>query len=186
MIVVERIPLDKDVYCFEIDDVLYPKRDYLLQVYYLFSNFIAFTEGLPSAEEMTEFMRKTYQHQGEDEVFPLTKETFGLNDEYEENFKRLQANAQLPLKLLLFSEVENLLLSLQQDGKKIAILTKGNPVEQLNKLKYMDWGKFEMYKNFLKVYFIDELRFRNIDPITYIAKDFGVSDSEIHVIEKNK
>jgi hypothetical protein len=109
-----------------------------------------------------------------------------LNDEYEENFKRLQANAQLPLKLLLFSEVENLLLSLQQDGKKIAILTKGNPVEQLNKLKYMDWGKFEMYKNFLKVYFIDELRFRNIDPITYIAKDFGVSDSEIHVIEKNK
>jgi hypothetical protein len=43
-----------------------------------------------------------------------------------------------------------------------------------------------MYKNFLKVYFIDELRFRNIDPITYIAKDFGVSDSEIHVIEKNK
>lgn len=182
MIDVDKIPLDKVVYCFELDDVLYPKKDYLLQVYYLFANFVAFTEGIPLAEEMTEFMKNTYTHQGEEQVFPLTKETFGLKDSHAESFQRLQANAQLPLKLLLFAEVERLLLSLYQNGKKITILTKGNPVEQLNKLKHMDWGAFEGYKNLLKVYFIDELQFRNIDPIAYIAQDFGVSTPQIYVI----
>lgn len=182
MIEIADIPLDKDVYCFELDDVLYPKKDYLLQVYYLFSNFIAFTEGLPSAQDMTEFMKNTYLNQGEDQVLPLLQETFGIGENYKENFRRLQANAQLPLKLVLFGEIETLLLSLHDKQKKIAILTKGNPVEQLNKLKHIDWGKFDKYKNLLKVYFIDELRFRNIDPIAYIAADFGVPKSQINVI----
>lgn len=183
MIVLDDIPVDKTVYCFELDDVLYPKRDYLLQVYYLFAHFVAFSEGLSSTEEMTEFMKNTYMHQGEERVFPLLKETFGVKSTYEENFWRLQTNAQLPLKLLLFDETEKILLSLQQSKKKITILTKGNPAEQLNKLKHIDWGKFETYKNLLRVYFIDELKFRGIDPIDYIAQDYEVPVSQIHVIQ---
>lgn len=182
MTVGEQMPMDKAVYCFELDDVLFSRRDYLLQVYYLFANFAAFTEGLATAKDMTVFMKNAYLHQGEEKVFELTKETFGLKDSYDDNFKRLQANAQLPLKLLLYAEAESFLLSLYQSGKKIAILTKGNPVEQLNKLKHIDWGKFEEYKNTLKVYFIDELRFRNIDPVEFIADDFEVPTSQIHVL----
>jgi len=30
-------PEDKKVYVFELDDVVFPKKDYLLQVYYLFA-----------------------------------------------------------------------------------------------------------------------------------------------------
>lgn len=182
MTMLERISEDKTIYCFELDDVLFPRRDYLLQVYYLFANFVAFTEGLSSADDMTKFMKNTYVHQGEEKVFALTKEIFGLLESYEDNFKRLQANAQLPLKLLLFEEAERMLCSLCQSGKKITILTKGNPVEQLNKLKHIDWGEFEEYKNSLKVYFIDELKFRNIDPIEFIADDFGVPTSQVYII----
>lgn len=182
MIAIDKIPLDKDVYCFELDDVLYPKKDYLLQVYYLFANFIAFTEGLDSTQDMVEFMKKVYFHQSEDRVFPLTQETFGFDKKYRENFERLQVNAQLPLKLLLFEEVERLLLSLHHNRKKITILTKGNPVGQLNKLKHIDWGEFDNYKDSLKVYFIDELRFRNLEPIKYVAEDFGVPISQINII----
>lgn len=182
MTMLDRLPQDREVYCFELDDVLFPRRDYLLQVYYLFANFVAFTEGISSAEDMTAFMKNTYLHQGEEKVFELTKETFGLQDSYKENFNRLHANAQLPLKLLLYAEVESLLLSLYQSGKKIAILTKGNPVEQLNKLKHIDWGTFETYKNSLKVYFIDELQFRNIDPVEFIAEDYAVPASQVFVV----
>lgn len=182
MIDVADIPLNKEVYCFELDDVLYPKKDYLLQVYYLFANFVAFTEGLSSVQDMTEFMKNTYLNQGEDRVFPLLQETFGIDKNYAENFRRLQANAQLPLKLILFEEIERLLLSLHDKQKRIAILTRGNPLEQLNKVKHIAWGEFDKYKNLLKVYFIDELQFRKIDPIGYIAEDFGVPMSQIHVI----
>lgn len=182
MTMLERVPTDKAVYCFELDEVIFPKQDYLLQVYYLFANFVAFTEGLSTAEDMTAFMKNTYIHQGEEKVFALAKDTFGLQDSYAENFKRLQANAQLPLKLLLFAEAERLLLSLHQNGKKITILTKGNPVEQLNKLKHIDWGEFTAYKNSLKVYFVDELKFRDVDPVEFIARDFGVPTSEVFVV----
>ncbi|MEJ5052826.1 hypothetical protein [Sphingobacterium sp. MYb382] len=48
----KKVAFDKSVYVFEIDDILFPKRDYLLQVYYLFANFIEYTEGKSIAKEL--------------------------------------------------------------------------------------------------------------------------------------
>ncbi|WP_240894451.1 HAD family hydrolase [Parapedobacter sp. SGR-10] len=184
MINIQAIPLDKEVYCFELDDVLYPKQDYLLQVYYLFAQFIEFTEGSPHASELTAFMKNTYLHQGEDAMFSLVQQTFGLDEKYKENLERLKVNAHLPLKLLLFKEVEDFLNLLFAKEKKITILTGGNPVEQLNKLKHVDWGTLESHKNSLRVYFIDELVYRNYEPIKFIANEFGIDTKEIHLIQK--
>lgn len=35
---------DKQIVIFELDNVLYPEKDYLLQVYYLFAQFIEYSE----------------------------------------------------------------------------------------------------------------------------------------------
>ena len=56
----------KKAFVFELDNVIYPERDYLLQVYYLFSNFIEFTEGAPSSAGLTEFFKTAYHHHGSD------------------------------------------------------------------------------------------------------------------------
>lgn len=178
----KHIDKDKSVYLFEIDDVLYPARDYVLQVYYLFSNFVEYTTGRPIAKALLEFMKHVYEEQGTDAVVPATLQQFALDDSYIENFERLRANAHLPLKLLLKEETKALLLSLFQAGKQVGILTEGNPVEQLNKLKHVDWQELEAYLPTLKIYFTKELLFRNINPIDYIVEEYDVAADEVVIV----
>lgn len=175
--------MDKQAFAFELDDVLYPKRDYLLQVYYLFAQFLDFTEGSAQAAAITAFMKNCYEEQGESAVFSATQQAFGFKDNYKENFDRLLCNAQLPLKLLLLADRKKQLLQLFEAGKKVVILTKGNPVMQLNKLKQLDWDLLDAYKQLIKVYFVDELIFRSIESIAYIAQDLQIEASQIEVID---
>lgn len=179
----KKIALDKDLYLFELDDVLFPKRDYILQVFYLFGSFYEYAEGDIKASEITQFMSKVYDIHGEDQAFLAAKTMFNIDDKYHDNYKRLMANAQLPVKLILFPEIDYLLKKLTDKKKKIAIFTKGNPVEQLNKLKYIDWSKHSNLKESLKVYFQDELVFRSINPLEFIAQDYGIDPSRIISIE---
>ncbi|MBD1433877.1 HAD family hydrolase [Sphingobacterium sp. DN00404] len=173
---------NKSVYVFEIDDVLYPKPEYLLQVYYLFSNFAEYTEGLPIAKDMVGFMKETLETIGEDEVLPKTIAYFGLHEGYRENFERLKANAHLPLKLILKEDIKRLLLSLFEKEKHVGILTDGNPIEQLNKLKHIDWQDLSRFLPSLKVFFIRELMFRNINPIDFLKEEYQVSADEISIV----
>lgn len=179
----ETFSFDKSVYVFEIDDVLYPKRDYLLQVYYLFSNFVEYTEGRSLGQDMVAFMKETFESAGEGTVLSETLAHFGLNEKYLENFERLKANAHLPLKLILKDDVKKILLSLFKKGKKVGILTDDNPVEQLNKLKHIDWQELSEFLPSLRVFFIRELEFRNINPIDYLVEEYQVNADEIQIIE---
>lgn len=177
------IPFDRSLYLFELDDVLFSRRDYLLQVYYLFGSFYEFAEGTVKANDMAEFMKKVYDHHGEEAVFPAAKVLFGIDDKYESNLQRLQANAQLPLKLLLPEAQADLLLRLAEQNKQIAVLTKGNPVEQLNKLKFIDWGSADSIKHTLKVFFVDELEFKSFVPIDYIASEYSLPTEQIFIVD---
>lgn len=170
---------DRAVYLFEIDDILIPKRDYLLQVYYLFANFVEYTEGREISKELLRYLTTVFEREGEDAVIPAALRQFELEDSYLENFERLRTNAHLPLKLFLREETKTTLLSLFTAGKKVGILTDGNPVEQLNKLKHIDWQEVSAYLPLLKVYFVKELTFRNLVPIEFIADDYGVSLHDI-------
>lgn len=170
------LPEDKDLYIFELDDVLYPGKDYLLQVYYLFAQFVDFTEGSNIALEMVDFVKETFETEGGEGMLQKVQERFSLSKDYTENYARLEANAHLPAKLLLFDDARTTINRLLEKGKKIAILTKGNPVQQLNKLRHIDWQGLDKK---LKVYFTDELIYRNLDPIAYIAKDFGVQTHDV-------
>lgn len=179
----EEITLEKDLYLFELDDVLFPKRDYLVQVYYLFASFYEFSEGLDTkANEIAQFMAKVYDIHGEGQVFIATKTLFNIDDKYEENFNRLMANAQLPLKLELTQEKQLLLRKLHEKGTRIAILTKGNPVEQLNKVKFIEWGPLSFLKPSLKIFFVDELEYKLINPLAYIAEEYNLEiDQIVHI-----
>lgn len=170
---------DKQLYLFEVDDVLYPKRDFVLQIYYLFGQFVEFTESRPIAAAITQFMKEHYEADDTAGLLKVTQKEFDLLEDYSENFERLQANAHLPLKLLLFEETKDNFQRLTQLGKKIAILTAGNPVLQLNKLKHMDWAGWDKK---IKIYFTDELVFRNLDPFSYIASEYGLDKAAIDYI----
>lgn len=140
-------------FVFELDDVLFPGRDYLLQVYYLFASFLEYTETFPPAADLTDFMKKAYESHGETQLFDKAMEVFGFDAKYRENFERLHAKARLPLKLLLFDNARTFLEEAVADGKQIIVITGGNPEMQYNKLGQIDWGVLAKH---VRVYFAEE------------------------------
>lgn len=170
----------KKAFVFELDDVIYPEKDYLLQVYYLFSNFIEFTEGFPSSAELTAFFKNVYDHHGQEEIFDKAKEAFGIDEKYRVNFERLHYTAILPLKLLMFNEVLKLLQDIVIDRKQIFIITNGKPEIQLNKIRQMEWNGLEHY---LKVFYAEETKLKpEPDVLTYILNDNKLRRNEVMVI----
>lgn len=144
----------KKAFVFELDDVLFPKQDYYLQVYYLFAAFLEHTEQLDSRISLA-LMKETYESLGEDTVFTSIKTAFNLDEKYRENFGRLLKTARLPLKLLLYKQMLELLQQIVIDRKQLFILTNGDPKEQLNKIRQTEWNGLEKY---LICYFAAEIK----------------------------
>lgn len=142
----------KKAFIFELDNVLYPEKDYLYQVYYLFASFLEYTEML-DPKAMVSLMTGTYEDQGHDAVFDALQKQFNLDVKYAQNFQHLMANAKLPLKLLLYQQMLDLLQEIVVDRKKLFIVTNGNPQQQLNKIRQTEWHGLEQY---LICYFANE------------------------------
>jgi FMN phosphatase YigB (HAD superfamily) len=143
----------KGAFIFGLDDVLYPEKDYLLQVYYLFAEFMEYTEQI-SAKSIIEFMQHEYAHHGNVNIFEKTSARFNILDKYKSNFELLHETARLPLKLLLFQKILSFLQEIVIERKKIYLLVTGNPSVQLNKIRQIEWHGLAPY---LTVYFSEEL-----------------------------
>jgi|SRR5581483_10717684 len=169
----------KDAFIFELDDVLYPEKDYLYQVYYLFSSFLEYTE-LIDAREATNLMINTYLTEGKDLVFDNLKKNLNLEEKYRGNFNHLNDTARLPLKLLLYQNMLNLLQEIVVDRKRIFIVTNGKPEQQLNKIKQTDWNGLEPY---LTCYFANELAPKpETDCIDLLIKDHHLQRRNVLMI----
>jgi phosphoglycolate phosphatase-like HAD superfamily hydrolase len=140
-------------FIFELDNVLFPEKDYLYQVYYLFAGFLEYTELL-DAKVLVNLMVQTYEQEEAATVFNTLQQRFKLDEKYRFNFEHLHTAAQVPLKLLLYPEMLTLLQDIVVDRKQIFIVTNGNPQQQLNKIKYTDWQGLEQY---LTCYFANEI-----------------------------
>lgn len=142
----------KTAFILELDDVLYPAKDYTYQVYYLFANMLEYVE-LVDAKETTNLMTATYLKEGADAVFDKVANAFPVAEQYRDKFDNLMLTAKLPLKLLLYQNMLTLLQEIVVDRKKLFIVTNGNVSEQVNKIKQVEWHKLEPY---LICYFAEE------------------------------
>jgi hypothetical protein len=159
---------EHDVFVFGLDDVLYPEKDFLLQVYYLFSQFIEYSEQL-NAEEILSFMRQTYLAEGHEGIFEKTSRQFDIPEKYQLNFELLQSNVRLPLKLLLFAPCMQFLKAVVHAQKPVYLLVSGNPEAQLNKIRQVDWQGLEQ---FLTVYFVEEIATAtDVYGLTYLVEN---------------
>ena len=155
MLTYSNIDPAKKGFIFELDNVLYPEREYLLQVYYLFANFIEFTETVPTSKELIDFLKTAYETHGSTGLFERASEMFGIDQKYKENFDKLHYTARLPLKLVLYKSMLALLQEMVVDRKQIFLVTNGKPEVQLNKIKQTEWNGLESY---LTVYFAEEIK----------------------------
>jgi len=170
----------KQAFIFELDDVLYPEKDYLFQVYYLFAGLLEYTT-LIDAKQTTDLMVNTYIDEGKEFVFDRLKEKLNIDEKHRSNLKHLMVTAKLPLKLLLYQNMLNLLQDIVVDRKKIFIVTNGDPAKQLNKIKQTEWHGLEQY---LIVYFTEESKPKpDTDAIDMLIKDHNLQRRDIVMIE---
>ncbi len=169
----------KNAFVFELDNVIYPEKDYLYQVYYLFASFLEYTELL-DAKLITDLMVTAYVAEGNDVVFDRVKEKFNIEEKYRVNFIHLLLTAKLPLKLLVYQNVLELMQEIVVDRKKLFIVTNGNPAQQLNKIKQVDWHGFEQY---LTCYFAEEIVPKpEPDVLHLLMKDHDLKRKDIVMI----
>ena len=177
------IDMRKTAFIFELDDVLYPEKDYLYQVYYLFASLLEYTE-LIDAKETTNLLINTYISGGKDSVFDRIKEKFNVNEKHRQNLNNLLLNAKLPLKLLLYKNMLSLLQEIIIDRKKVFIVTNGKPEQQLNKIKQTEWHGLEQY---LIVYFAEETSPKpEPDVIDLLIKDHSLQRRDLVVIANSE
>jgi FMN phosphatase YigB (HAD superfamily) len=173
----------KTAFIFELDNVLYPEKDYLYQVYYLFASLMEYTE-LMDAKAMVSLMTETYEGKGKYAVFEVVKNKFDINPKYQYNFESLIATAKLPLKLLLYKNMLELLQEIVIDRKKIFIVTNGSPIQQLNKLKQTEWHGLEDY---LICYFAEETISKpEPDVLHLILKEHNLQRRDMLMIENSE
>lgn len=142
----------KTAFIFELDNVLYPEKDYLFQVYYLFAGLLEYIE-LIEAKKTTDILIDAYTADGKGAAFDHLKEKLNVDEKYRSKLEQLMQTAKLPLKLLLYQKMLTLLQEIVIDRKKIFIVTNGNPGQQLNKIKQAEWHGLEKY---LIAYFANE------------------------------
>jgi HAD superfamily hydrolase (TIGR01549 family) len=144
----------KTAFIFELDNVIYPEKDYLFQVYYLFAASLEYVE-LIDAKAATDIMVNTYFTEGRDAVFNDLQQKLNVDEKYRANFQQMMSNVKLPLKLLVYNSILELMQQIVVDRKRIFIVTNGNPEQQLNKIKQTEWHGLE---NYLTCYFADEVK----------------------------
>jgi FMN phosphatase YigB (HAD superfamily) len=173
------IDQSKTAFVFELDNVIYPEKDYLFQVYYLFASFLEYYELL-DAKVITDLMVGTYSTQGKEHVFDEVKKKFAVDEKYRINFQHLLLTAKLPLKLLVYQAVLDLLQDIVVDRKKIFIVTNDNPALQLNKIKQTEWHGLE---NYLTCYFAEEtLPIPEPDVLHLLMKEHDLKRKDILMI----
>lgn len=194
MLLYPNLDLEKKAFIFELDNVLYPEQDYLLQVYYLFANLLEYVEHQPTANELTDFLKKTYLEEGSIRLFKKASDHFNIDSKYEESFNSMHVKGKLPLKLLLYKKTLSLISFLIGENKSVFILTKGNPFIQYNKIKHINWHGLE---NHIKSYFYDEIILKSeLRPLEYILLEnnivpgealfLGLSNDQEMIIENTK
>lgn len=172
----------KKAFIFELDNVIYPEKDYLYQVYYLFAGLMEYT-ALTDAKEMTDLMVSTYNTSGSVSVFDAVKEKFGVDEKHRANFYHLLRTAKLPLNLLVYKNVLSLMQEIIVDRKKLFIVTNGDPQQQLNKVKYIEWNGLEQY---LTCYFADEFMPKpEPDVIDRLIKEHDLQRRDLVMIENS-
>jgi phosphoglycolate phosphatase-like HAD superfamily hydrolase len=169
----------KTAFIFELDDVIYPGKDYLFQVYYLFASLLEYTE-LIDAKKATDLMVNTYTAEGKELVFDRLKEKFNVDEKYRQNLNNLLLTVKLPLKLLIYKNILNLLQDITIDRKKLFIVTNGDPAQQLNKIKQTEWHGLEPY---LTCFFADETTAKpESDVIDLLLKEHNIQRREALMI----
>ncbi|MND92151.1 hypothetical protein D3C80_842970 [compost metagenome] len=178
--IIDKYP-SKTTFVFDLDNTIFPSKDYDLQVYYLFGEFMEYTQ--PGIQEGKRILNYLAQKQGTTdraELIDATIDHFAMDPMFKENFERLFRIARVPLKLLMYQQTLEFMQTLVADRKRLFILTAGDPEEQLNKIKQIEWNGLEKY---LTVYFTEESEDKSVKTtLEKLSKEYNLTNDEMLLV----
>jgi phosphoglycolate phosphatase-like HAD superfamily hydrolase len=125
-------------------------------------------------------MQAEFLLNGHEDIFDKTAEKFKIPLKYKNNFRLLHQTAKLPLKLLLYKQILSFLQEIVLKGKEIFLLADGNPLEQLNKIKQIEWHGLGQN---LKLYFTEEFAPKpNFESLEFIISQNNLMLDDIIII----
>lgn len=178
--IIDKYPL-KTAFVFDLDNTIFPSKDYDLQVYYLFGEFMEYTQpGIQEGKRILNYLAQKHGTIIRNDLIDATIDHFAMDSLFKENFERLFRIARVPLKLLMYQQTLEFMQTLVADRKQLFIVTAGDPEEQLNKIRQIEWNGLEKY---LTVYFIEEAEDKSIDStIEKLIKDHGLPKESILMV----
>jgi len=175
--------LGYSLFIFDLDNTLYNEEDYLFQAYKVICDRYSTLEPGQDKRSLFDLMIKIYYQEGRDKLFDRFLETTGSDKKYMTLFLSILRTFKPEKPLLINKTVLEFLHLLAEKKKNMYVLTNGNPQQQRNKIRHIEWQGLDKYINFI---FAEEIA-RKPSPagVFHILNVSGIrNDSAIFIGDK--
>lgn len=128
---------DYDLVIFDLDNTLYDENLYLFKGYLDIARYLSNKYSHIPFLECKMYLEVTFQREGRKFLFDKLFDKYKIVDELEDCLK-LMREVNFDSKIKLF-KTSYLLLKDAINSTKVCILTNGNPAQQKNKIRQIEW-----------------------------------------------
>lgn len=173
------------LFIFDLDNTIYNEEDYLFQAYSAICDRFAGMAHRYDKNSLFSLMMKIYRKEGRDNLFDKFLSRTGIGEGYLEECLKILRTFSPEKQIEIYPKSEKILRFLIEKGKKVYVLTNGNPAQQKNKIKNLLWNGLDEKITFIMANEIEPkpsaAGIEHILKIAGIKKDktVFVGDSEI-------
>lgn len=137
----------KNYFLIDLDDTLYDESQYLFPAYNAIAKYLQQNFHEDEVAIRT-FLKNTFTEEGREYLFNKMFAVFEMEEGIMPALLHIMRTVQLNYKMNLFEVWQDMLTQLQQQQKKIFVITNGNPIQQKNKIAQIDWKGFDQQIEF--------------------------------------
>ena len=126
---------------FDLDNTLYEEKDYLNAAYSAIGHWVFSQNKNQTAILYAIWLQQNFEKHGRQGLFNRFLEQFELSSELLPGMLQILRSVQIKTPLNLYPELYALPEKITRSDIKYFIVTNGNPEQQLNKIRQINWEK---------------------------------------------
>lgn len=173
---------DYSLVIFDLDNTLYDENIYLFRAYEEIAFYLSQKYAHVLEYEINHFLKNEFLKNGRESLLNKLFIAFDINDELK-NCLKIMRTVQFQQKITLTNRGK-VLVEKAISQSKVIILTNGNPMQQKNKIKQIDWGNFSKD---IEVIYANEYEPKPSSKVfeDYISKSYNVQSEKVLMIGDN-
>lgn len=128
-----------ELFIFDLDNTIYDEEDYLFAAYRNISDKLSQEYPAFSSRELHTILLDLYMKEGREKLFDKFLSNTGLGKNLLPICLSILRNFRPDRLIPIFDETRDILRALKSSGKIIFVLTNGNPEQQKNKIRSLEW-----------------------------------------------